>query len=146
MALIPPKPGTIIRYAYLWAVQHQRGHEEGDKDRPALVLTLSVKADDGAVHVLVLAITHTKPTIESDAVLLPAAIKARLGMDKESSWIVTTEANVFVWPGPDLHPIPGRRPRTAVYGRIPDSLFQQVAISYLSNRRKQKSRMVRRTS
>jgi hypothetical protein len=97
LTLAPPKPGTIIRYAYLWVDQYRRGREEGDKDRPALVLTLSVRADDGAVHVLVLAITHAAPIIDSDAVLVPAAVKARLGMDKEPSWIVTIEANTFIY-------------------------------------------------
>jgi len=146
LTLAPPKSGTIIRYAYLWADQHRRGREEGDKDRPALVLTLAVKADNGTVQVLVLAITHTAPGIASDAVPLPAAVKARLGMDKEPSWIVTTEANAFVWPGPDLRPIPGRRPRTVIYGRVPDNLLQQVAISFLTNRKHQISRTVLRTS
>jgi hypothetical protein len=56
-----PERGSVIRYAYLWADQKARGQEEGEKDRPALVLAVSVKAVDGRTEVLVLAITHRPP-------------------------------------------------------------------------------------
>jgi len=44
----------------------------------------------------VLAITHTPPQRESDAVVLPAAVKRRLGLDDTPPWIVTDEANAFI--------------------------------------------------
>lgn len=140
-----PQPGSVIRYAYLWADENLRGQEEGRKDRPALVLALSVKAVDGTVNVLVLAVTHTPPTDPADAVPFPQEAKRRIGLDDAPSWIVTTEANAFIWPGPDVRPVPGRAPTTMIYGRIPDALLKQVAGSYLLNRRKQRSRLVPRT-
>ena len=34
----------------------------------------------------------------------PDTVKRRLELDDERSWIVLTEANRFIWPGPDLRP------------------------------------------
>ncbi len=42
MKLPAPEPGSVIRYAYLWADEQRRGREEGRKDRPVLVLAVSV--------------------------------------------------------------------------------------------------------
>jgi hypothetical protein len=36
-ASMPPRPGSVIRYAYLWANENAVGRDEGRKDRPALV-------------------------------------------------------------------------------------------------------------
>lgn len=140
-----PDRGSVIRYAYLWADEDLRCREEGRKDRPALVLALSVKQVDGTLHLLVLAVTHTPPIDPDDAVPFPQEAKRRIGLDDAPSWIVTTEANAFIWPGPDIRPVPGRTPTTMIYGRIQDSLLQQVARSYLLNRQKQRSRLVPRT-
>ena len=145
MKLAVPEPGSVIRYAYLWADEQARGHEEARKDRPALVLALAVRNEGGESEVLVLAITHSRPEHVRDAVALPPAIKRRLKLDDEASWIVTTEANAFTWPGPDIRPIPGRKPANVVYGRIPDDLLRAAAKSFLANRKRQKTRMVRRT-
>jgi mRNA-degrading endonuclease toxin of MazEF toxin-antitoxin module len=73
-----PERGSVIRYAYLWAEEHRRGHEEAAKDRPAVVLALSVRRDGGQTEVLVLAVTRTPPANPSEAVALPPAIKRRL--------------------------------------------------------------------
>lgn len=140
-----PERGSVIRYSYLWADENARGQEEGRKDRPALVLALSIKEADGNIEVLVLAVTHTPPTNAADAVAFPQDIKRQLGLDDAPSWIVTTEANAFIWPGPDIRPVPGRTPTTVIYGRAPNGLLRQVARSYLANRDEQRSRLVPRT-
>ena len=145
LGLAPSEPGSVIRYAYLWADENSRGREEGEKDRPALVLAVSPKPDEGTSEVLVLAITHTPSSASEDAVPIPRDVKQRIGLDDALSWIVTTEANAFIWPGPDIRPVPGRTPRTVVYGRIPDGLLRQVARSFLANRDRQQSRRVVRT-
>lgn len=54
---------------------------------------------------------------------IPAATKRRLGLDDECSWIVLTESNRFVWPGPDVRPIDGE---TGYYGALPPALFDEV--------------------
>ena len=145
MSLAPPERGSVIRYAYLWADENARGREEGEKDRPALVLSLTNREADGHTELLVLAVTHTPSADPDDAVPFPAEIKRRIGLDDLPSWIVTTEANAFVWPGPDIRPIPGRTPTTVLYGRVSDGLLRQVARSFLANRNRQRSRRGRRS-
>ncbi|HEX3952358.1 MAG TPA: hypothetical protein VHW90_02215, partial [Stellaceae bacterium] len=122
-----------------------RGREEGVKDRPSLVLALSVKDNGRTIETMVVAMTHTPLARATDGVAVPTDVKRRLGLDDEQTWVVTTEANVFVWPGPDLRPIPGRRPVTAMYGRVPESFLSKVAQSYLANRTRQRRRLVTRT-
>jgi hypothetical protein len=99
-----PVPGLVIRYSYLWASEHARGQEEGVKDRPcAIVLATANEAGDQMVTVL--PISHTLPSNPLLAVEIPAAVKRRLNLDDERSWVVLTEANRFTWPGPDLRPL-----------------------------------------
>ena len=143
MKLAEPKVGSVIRYAYLWHDQAASGAAEGSKDRPALVLALAIVRASGETEVLVLAITHAPPRRKTDAVELSEPVRRRLGLDDEDAWVVTTEANVFVWPGPDLRPVPGKRPSTAFYGEVPMSVLKAVAASYLANRKRQ-LRTVRR--
>jgi len=112
MRLGPPRPGDVIRYAYLWADEHASGRSEGRKDRPAVVLALSVVAEAGEPRVLVLAVTHAPPRNPGDAVAFPGALKRSIGLDDRPAWIVTTEGNAFTWPGPDLRPVPRSIPRT----------------------------------
>jgi hypothetical protein len=57
---------------------------------------------------------------------LPNAVKAHLGLDEERSWIVTTEFNSFLWPGPDLRPRPGVEPPRFDYGMLPPRLFAHL--------------------
>ena len=33
-----PKPAQVIRYAYLWADEHEAGREEGSKNRPVAIV------------------------------------------------------------------------------------------------------------
>lgn len=86
------------------------------------------------------------PADAADAVVFPQDIKRRLGLDDAPAWIVTTEANAFIWPGPDIRPVPGRTPTTVIYGRVPNGLLRQVAQSYLANRDEQRNRLVPRTA
>jgi hypothetical protein len=142
----PPPQGSIIRYAYLWADEHEAGREEGRKDRPSLVLAVAVRTEPRETHVLVLAVTHTPPRDRLDAVPFPEAEKRRLGLDDIPTWIVATEANSFVWPGPDVRPVPGRSTGTWTYGQISSALLQLVARAYLGNRERQRARLVVRSS
>jgi hypothetical protein len=141
-----PERGSVIRYAYLWAKEHRRGREEGRKDRPVLVLALSIVTHDATVEVLVLPMTHTPPAASSDAVAIPPEVKRSLRLDDERAWIVTTEGNAFVWPGPDIRPVPGSRPPNVTYGKVPDGLLQKIARSFLANRERQQTHLVQRTT
>jgi hypothetical protein len=139
-----PYVGLVIRYSYLWKREHEEGREEGMKDRPCAVV-LVVTDEDGEQEVLVLPITHTPPADANDAVEVPQATKQRLGLDADRSWIVLTEANEFVWPGPDLRPIPGRDASTIAYGPLPPRLFAQVRDRFLERDSREKSARVKRT-
>ena len=119
-----PAPGLVISYAYLWRDEALRGHEEGRKDRPCVII-LSVETKDGQTVVTVAPVTHSPPTHLESVVELPAATKARLGLDAARSWIVATDLNRFVWPGVDLRPI--RRGGTDyAYGLLPAALYREV--------------------
>src|SRR5258708_28380263 len=97
--------GWIFRYSYLWDWQYREGREEGDKDRPCLVLAIVMVTEEGAPVVRVLPITHTPPANPADAIEIPAALKSRLRLGHELSWIVLTESNRVVFPGPPLRHI-----------------------------------------
>lgn len=124
MPLPAPRPNLVIRYAYLWHAAHLRGQEEGSKDRPC-VIALTTPAAEGQTIVTVLPITHTPPGDPGEAVEIPLATKQRLGLDSEKSWVVCSEVNRFVWPGPDLRPVPGRS-GDVVYGDLPYRLFERI--------------------
>ena len=120
-----PRPGVVIRYAYLWRDEARRGLEEAIKDRPCVIVLASVD-DRGESLVTVAPITHSPPATHGDAVEIPTATKRRLGLDDQASWIVTNEVNRFRWPGPDLRPVGRERPRSIVYGSLPAALFRRL--------------------
>jgi hypothetical protein len=139
-----PYAGLVIRYSYLWKREFDAGREEGTKDRPCAIV-MTVVDEDGDKDVLVLPITHSSPADPADAVEIPAATKSRLGLDGERSWIVITEANEFVWPGPDLRTVPGRDDSTIAYGPLPPRFFAYVRDKFLERDRSEKSGRVKRT-
>jgi hypothetical protein len=141
-----PKRGSVIRYAYLWADENKRGQTEGRKDRPAVVIALSIRKESGQYGVLVAAITHSQPRHAQDAVPLPLQTKRELGLDSEPAWVVTTEANAFTWPGYDIRFISGRNPLTSVYGKISDDLLRRITASYLANADKKRTQIVVRNT
>ncbi len=139
-----PKPGLVIRYSYLWQREHDAGRDEGVKDRPCAIV-LAVEAADGETMVYVLPVTHSPPDDPGDAVELPAATKARLGLDGERSWIIVSEGNSFLWPGPDLRVPPGKGPEAAAYGMLPPALFTHVKQRFLLQVRARRAGVVRRS-
>jgi hypothetical protein len=139
-----PYAGLVIRYSYLWKRQSGAGREEGTKERPCAIVT-TVVDDDGEKEVLVLPITHSQAYDLADAIEIPAATKSRLGLDGERSWIMITEANEFVWPGPDLRTVPGHDESTVAYGPLPPRFFAHVRDKFLERDQRDKSGRVRRT-
>jgi hypothetical protein len=129
-----PKPtyGLVIRYSYLWLEQHRRGMEEGVKDRPcAIILTVTDKGGNPVVTVL--PITYTPPATGQAhlAIEIPFATKRRLGLDESRSWIVLTEANCFVWPGPDLRLIRTGDAASVAYGLLPAAFYDKVRLAFI---------------
>lgn len=143
MTLPEPVCGLVIRYSYLWHGEYLEGREEGRKDRPC-ALVAAIKTDaDGKTRVLVIPVTHSVPN-DSDAIEIPHAIRERLGFDAARSWIVFSEANEFVWPGPDLRPVPGDQ-ATFAYGFLPPGFFGVVRDRFLAIARSGKAHRVIRT-
>lgn len=127
MAFPEPVPGLVISYAYLWRWEHERGQEEGVKDRPCAIVMVVTDDHDEKI-VTVLPVTHTPPSNPALAVEIPYATKERLNLDAELSWIMLTEANRFAWPGPDLRMRePGRDPESVAYGLLPRALFKEIS-------------------
>ena len=122
MSLPTPQPELVISYSYLWAREHGAGAEEGRKTRPCAIVAAR-QVIEGHEVVTVVPVTHASPTDPADAVEIPAALKAHLGLDELPSWIVVTETNDFLWPGPDLRPVPGTHPRRFDYGMLPPRFF-----------------------
>jgi hypothetical protein len=118
-----PKVGFVFRYSYLWRRLLFEGREDGDKDRPCLVLAIVAVEADGSKIVRVLPITHSPPPDPSAAIELPAAVEKRLRLDEERSWIVLTESNRFVWPGPDIRAV---ETDNGYFGPPPPTLFAEV--------------------
>jgi hypothetical protein len=139
-----PRAGLVIRYSYLWQGEAAAGREEGVKDRPCAVV-LALQAEDGDTMVYVLPITHTAPLEPDDAVEIPQATKRRLALDSERSWIVVSEGNNFVWPGPDLRPLPGKGPESAAYGLLPGVILDAVRTRFLTRIRDRRAGVVKRT-
>lgn len=125
-----PEPADVLSYAYLWAGEAEKGQEEGLKDRPVVVVVARVVSDD-RTQIWVAPVTHTQP-VPGDGVEIPPPVKRHLGLDKERSWIVTTELNRFNWPGPDIRLVPGGD--EPFYGEIPARLFEEVRSSIIAGR------------
>jgi hypothetical protein len=73
--------------------------------------------------------------------VIPALTKRRLGLDDDRSWIVLTEGNAFLWPGPDLRAAPGRGPGSVALGFLPAKLFDTVRHRFLSLHQRSKARV-----
>ena len=123
---IPVRPGDVIQYSYLWGYEDLQGHVEGRKNRPSAVMIVHA-----STHVVgVCPITHT-PAEAGQGVQIPMQTCARLGLDTQAPcWIITTEINQFIWPGPDIRKVPSGEHS---YGLLPAALFKTVREQLLAN-------------
>jgi hypothetical protein len=140
-----PVPGLVVRYSFLWHREHLEGREEGQKDRPCAIIAAIGTKEPGETRVLVLPITHNLPDDLRLAIELPPGVKERLGLDTERSWIIISEWNEFLWPGPDLRPVPGADRTTIAYGFLPPGLFRIVRERFLALARQGQAQRVTRT-
>ena len=145
MALPEPVAGLVIRYSYLWYREHLEGRDEGQKDRPCAIVAALRVDEYGDTRVLVLPISHSPPDNPALAVEIPAAAKKRLKLDDARSWVILSEWNEFVWPGPDLRRRPGKTEATVAYGMISPSLFATIRDKFLAIANAGKAHQVPRT-
>lgn len=125
MPLPIPEPGLVISYVYLWRRDYEQGHEEGSKDRPC-VIVLTVGSEGGDTVVTVVPSRMPPPDKSDEAVEIPLPPKQRLDLDAARSWVIVSEVNRFVWPGPDLRPISRAEPDRFDFGFLPPALFRQI--------------------
>ena len=92
-----------------------------------------------------LPITRSRPADAAIAVEIPAATKARLGLDDDRSWIILNELNEFIWPGPDLRPAISGDLASVAYGFLPPRLFRIVRDRYIALDAARRIERVRRT-
>ncbi len=139
-----PVPGLVIRYSYLWAEEYGSSREEGIKDRPCAIILVSTE-DSGERMVTVLPVTHAPPFDSGLAVEIPQATKSRLGLDDERSWVVLSEANRFVWPGPDLRPARPGDAASVAHGQLPYALFETIRRKFIAAVRARRAGIVPRS-
>jgi hypothetical protein len=142
MPIPNPEPGLVISYAYLWHHEYQAGREEGQKDRPSVIVLAVEREADGSIIVTVLPITHSPPTDAAPAIEIPLPIKRHLGLDDDRSWIIVAEGNEFLWPGYDLR----KRPHSDRYdyGFLPPRFFNQVLDAFVACHRAGKASLAAR--
>ena len=144
MALPDPHSGLVIRYSYLWRSEADAGRLDGKKDRPCAVV-LAVKRSGDQTIVVVAPITHSPPDALGNSIEIPAQTKARLGLDDDKSWIITSELNVFSWPGPDLRPIDsGNRLSGFAYGTLSQNLTKVLLANVQSSMKAGRTKSVQR--
>ena len=117
-----PEIGLVIRHVYLWWSEARKGRAEGTKDRPCVIVHLR-ENEHQELEVFISPVTHTPPDKPEKAMEIPRATKNRLNLDKEASWIITTEVNRFIWPGPDLRIVPGGG---SAYGLLPAAMTRDL--------------------
>jgi len=139
-----PEAGLVINYSYLWRRESDSGYVEGIKDRPcAIILTVTNSEDEQIV--MALPITHTEPQDRNEGIEIPQAIKKRLGLDGQCSWIIVSEFNRFVWPGPDLRPISRKSNTQYSYGLLPPAFYNEVKLKLLKLHQDRRVTPVNRT-
>lgn len=138
-----PQPGLVIRFSYLWKREADAGREEGVKDRPCAVV-IAIEGNNDNPRVIVLPITHSPPRPPDDGIELPQPTTTRLGLDGNRSWVIVSEGNDFVWPGPDLRFLPGQGAETAAYGYLPPVVFRAVRDRFLARYRERRIELVQR--
>ncbi|MFO1103110.1 MAG: hypothetical protein U1E20_09430 [Methylocystis sp.] len=139
-----PQPGLVIRYSYLWERKAREGIEEGAKDRPCAIVLVLLREGDAPI-VRVLPVTHSEPADPADALEIPLPTKRRLGLDSDRSWVVLTEANDFIWPGPDLRPAVSGDLSSAAYGMLPPGFVKALRERLTDRWRKADTKAVSRT-
>jgi len=128
MPLPEPEPGLVFRYDYLWGRVAREGRETS-KDRPACVAVATDSNIDPRL-VIILPITHSKPSGRDAGVEIPLRVRRYLGLDDEPCWVIVTNANVDDWPNPGIAALPGK-PKVFAYGYLPASLFEKIKAEFL---------------
>jgi hypothetical protein len=135
----PPRPGAVIRYAFLWSSEARAGAAEAVKDRPCAIVVAVRRESDGAIRVVVAPITHSPPTDARSSIEIPARACASLGLDGGRHRLRTDEVNALAWPGFDIRTIPGTAGRFE-YGMLPRAIYERLRAAIVENQRARRLR------
>ena len=124
-----PQVGLLIRHMYLWRDEARQGREEGRKARPCLIVHVRHN-EYQEKEVYIVPVTHTEPKDKNQAIELPQATKRRLKLDHQTSWIITSEVNRFIWVGPDVRKTQDNETH---YGYLPSGLVKDVINKFKRN-------------
>src|ERR1700761_4604491 len=113
MALPEPEPGLVFRYDYVWSREAREKRLTG-KERPACIAVATDDERDPRM-VIILPITHSRPTGQDIGIEIPERVRRYLGLDDRPSWVIVSDANVDQWPNAGIAPLPGK-PKAYAYG------------------------------
>jgi hypothetical protein len=82
--------GSVYRFSYLWAWQHETGEESGRKNRP-VCLVLKTSRKTGNLYLF--PITTSPPVSGRMAIEVPVSERRLAGL-KQSCWLVLDEYNL----------------------------------------------------
>jgi hypothetical protein len=140
-----PEPGDVISYTYLWHREAAKGQDEGLKDRPSVVVVAQQIVGD-RTRLIVAPVTHSPPQTSDQAIEMPSSVKKELKLDQDRSWIVTSEINIFIWPGPDVRVASESPDNSPLIGAIPEWLFVKVRDAVATKSSSGKLKSVKRSS
>lgn len=130
-----------MKHWYLW-----HGDKIAKKARPCVVVLGFQRSDEhpGRFVTDVVPVTHSP---SDGAVEIPLAVKKRMGLDDDHSWIVTTEVNRFIWPGESVTPVSYRWQRDGHlwhWGILANGVFKRVQEAVQEHRSESRLKMTTR--
>jgi hypothetical protein len=108
-------------------------------------VALTTLEADGETMVIVLPITSRRPASPEDGIEIADTTRDRLGLQREPCWVLLSEVNRFVWPGPDLRPVERPAGRFYSYGLLPRGQFIRIRDAVHQRARDRRLDVVRRT-
>ncbi len=84
--------------------------------------SIAQQREGDEIRVVVAPITHSVPDDAGAAIEVPPRTRNRLGLDGDRQWVVLSELNSFLWPGPELRPAQGQGPESVIIGELPAAL------------------------
>ena len=139
MPLPEPEPGLVFRYDFLWRREADAGRDTS-KERPACI-AVATDSEMARRRVVILPITHSRPSKAAFGIELPDTVRRALGLDDEPCWVIVSEYNIDNWPNAGIATLPESTSKYT-YGYLPPRLFETIKAEFL--KRFDSKRAVRR--
>lgn len=109
------------------------------------MVVISRRTVGDQTELMVVPVTTQPPRNAADAFEIPARVKKHLGLDAERCWIMVTELNRFVWPGPDVRPVARSGGLTPLLGFLPEQVFRPVLDAVIARSEAGRLKMTKRS-